>query len=574
MEEPLSRSSRSLWQRDWFLLAILLLLAGGIHAWMIRHTAVAARDSIGFIRYAWHLQHCPWGEVMREELHPPLYPLSVLAVSIPVRQLVHTSDSLAMQLSAQLASSLAGILLVIPMFYIGRELFDRWVGFWAALLFHCLPVGSRALSDGLAEGIYLLLAATLFLFALRGMRSGSPLQLGVCGICGGLAYLARPEGALLILVAGLMLFLMQGVAAWRKPWTRTLTCAATLSLGALAVSVPYMVTIGGFTNKTSPRWIWESLQQLLPEVEWNSDAFTKASLDSASGEAGASTGDLPRLPSTTVPATQDGASPVLLASIFAAWRPYWSEGNHIGDLGWGIREYVQEVGKGFHYIVWLPALLGLWWFRDRLRVLPGVWVMLLVCGLQTLFLLRLATVAGYISERHSVMFVLCGTFWAVAGMQELPRRLSTLGARASLPAAFVNWWGRRRLVEIIGVVALVVCGLPSTLKTMHPTRAGFRAAGLWLAEHAEPSDEVVDPFCWAHFYAGRVFTEPGPRLECQPFVKGYVVLDNIYSKDHHSHLPFLSLAERLAAKGTLVYHWPVQRPVENALVFVYKTTGP
>lgn len=562
MEEPPQRP-RSLWQRDWFLLVLLLLLAGGIHAWMIQHTAVAARDSIGFIRYAWHLQHCPWNEVMQAELHPPLYPISVLAVSVPVRQLLHTSDSLAMQYSAQLASSLAGVLLVIPMFYIGRELLDRWVGFWAALLFHCLPVGSRALSDGLAEGIYLLLAATLFLFTLRGLRTGSAIRLGVCGVCGGLAYLARPEGALLVLATGVVLVGMQAVSAWRKPWLRTLTCAATLSLGALAVSMPYMITIGGFTNKTSTIWIWESLHDVLRHVlNQNPETFQHSAQYSAasSGLDGS--------------ASQSAPTPFPLASIFAAWRPQWSEGNHVGDLSWGIREYIQEVGKGFHYIVWLPALLGLWWFRERLRVMPGLWVMILVCTLQTLFLLRLATVAGYISERHSVMFVLCGTFWAVAGMQELPRRLSALGERLALPAAFVNWWGRRRLVEVLGVVALLACGLPSTLKTMHPTRAGFRAAGLWLAEHAEPSDEVVDPFCWAHYYAGRVFVEEGPRDESQPFVKGYVVVDKIYSKDHHSHLPFLAMAERLAARGTLVYHWPVQRPVENALVFVYKTTGP
>lgn len=528
---------QSLWQRDWFLLGLLVLLASSIHAWMIAHTAVAARDSIGFIRYAWHLQHKPWGEVMREELHPPLYPLTVAAVSMPVRQIVPGSDSLTMQLSAQLASSIAGVLLVIPMFYIGKELFDRSVGFWSALLFHCLPVGSRALSDGLAEGIYLLLAATLFLFALRGLRSGSALRLGVCGIAGGLAYLARPEGVLLVLCTGAVLLGMQAVRAWRKPWARVLTCAASLSVGAIAVSLPYMITIGGFTNKTSTLWLWQSLREMVacaPDTD------------------------------VTRPA-HEGVNVIPLATVLAAWRPNWSQGNHVGNLAWGVEQYLKEIGKGFHYVAWLPALLGLWWFRQRLRVVPGVWVMLLVCGLQTLVLLRLAIVAGYISERHSVMFVLCGSFWAVAGMQELARRLSERWQAAPMTA---------RRIELVGMLALAVVGLPSTLKTLHPSRAGFRAAGLWLAEHVEPTDEVLDPFCWSHYYAGKVFVEDGPRQDSDPFIKGYVVLDNIYSKDHHSHLPALPLAERLAAKGQLVYHWPVHRAAQDALVFVYAAKGP
>ena len=69
-----------------------------------------------------------------------------------------------MVLDCQLASSLAAVLLVIPMFYLGRELFDRRVGFWSAALFECLPVTARITSDALSEATFLLfITGLLFL---------------------------------------------------------------------------------------------------------------------------------------------------------------------------------------------------------------------------------------------------------------------------------------------------------------------------------------------------------------------------------------------------------------------------
>src|SRR5262249_49195146 len=162
---------------------------------LLCHTEVAARDSIGFIRYAWQLQHRPWQEVLPHAEQHPGYPVVLLGVSLPVRQFLHLPDALAMQLSAQLASALAGVLLIFPMFSLGRELFDRTTGFGAALLFQCLPASGRVLSDGLSEATFLLLAATALYCGVRALRTRSVFGFGLCGLCSGLAYLTRPEGA-------------------------------------------------------------------------------------------------------------------------------------------------------------------------------------------------------------------------------------------------------------------------------------------------------------------------------------------------------------------------------------------
>src|SRR5205814_627612 len=75
--------------------------------------------------------------------------------------------------SAQLVSALASVLLVLPMFYLGKELFDRRVAFWATLLFQCLPASARVMPDGLSESLFFLLCASAFLFAVRGLRTGA-----------------------------------------------------------------------------------------------------------------------------------------------------------------------------------------------------------------------------------------------------------------------------------------------------------------------------------------------------------------------------------------------------------------
>jgi hypothetical protein len=520
------------WRRDLACILLLMLLASGLRGLVIWRTSVTARDSLGFIRYAWRLEREPWDVVLQQSLHPPLYPLSVLAMSIPVRQVLPTTspECLAMQMSAQLAAALAGVLLVIPMFYIGRDLFDRQVGFWSALLFQCMPVASRALSDGLTEGIYLLLAATFLVTGARALRSRSVLGFIACGLLSGLAYLTRPEGAALAIVLCLVLLALQLRPELRWPRQRLAECLVVLPISALVVAGPYMATIKNFSNKNSANWILESQPDGKPRAE----AGPKI--------AGLLFADM--------------------GPMLAEWEPGWrAGGRHMCSLSWAISAFVKEVGKGFHYIVCIPVGLGLFWFRSRVRTNPISWIGSGLCILYALVLLRLAMVAGYMSERHSLLFVLCGAPWAVAGMRELPVRLSQMWPRLLA-------WGQRPSVQFLFIISLCLYGVPNSLRPLHPTRLGFRAAGFWIAAHAQPTDEILDPYVWTRYYAGRELS----RL--QPAVKDvgsltYVVLDNIYSADHHSHLPALQRAEREAAGHAPVYHWPENVPASEALVFVY-----
>src|SRR5262249_17432810 len=147
----------------------------------------------------------------------------------------------------------------------------------------------------------------------------------------------------------------------------------------------------------------------------------------------------------------------------------------------------------FHYVTWLPALLGLWWFRDRFPALLGTWVLLLLCGLIALALWRVAALMGYTSDRHALLIVLCGTVWGVAGIRVMAGRAADLCRRLMSHRPGWSIVASERCWAAGLLLTLIASGLPKTLAPLHADRAGHRTAGLWLAEHAGPGDIVDDP---------------------------------------------------------------------------------
>jgi hypothetical protein len=117
---------------------------------------------------------------------------------------------------------------------------------------------------------------------------------------------------------------------------------------------------------------------------------------------------------------------------------------------------------------------------------------------------------GYVSDRHLMMLLLCGIYATTGAIWELPSRISAwlqrrdwTGIAGSVDR--FSWGGV--VVSLLLLGAMVAASMPKALETLHSNRAGYHAAGLWLAQHSKPVDVIQDDHCWAHFYAGRVFQE-------------------------------------------------------------------
>jgi hypothetical protein len=334
----------------------------------------------------------------------------------------------------------------------------------------------------------------------------------------------------LVVAAVALVLLGRQVLLRHRVSTRALLAGLTgLCVGAAVVGIPYVGVIHRLTNKPTGLEILHALKAV-PSARWAPDYI-----------------------STAQGSDSVGTRPLILAATVGVYWAELRESYPFKRLFWSLAAVVVEVLKTTHYAGWIPASVAVFWFWPRWRWMPGAWVVLALCALHGLMLWRVAFVAGYVAERHSLVFIMCGVFWAVAGVMAMASsilRWGRLMKGSDRPAIVV------RAVPALVMMLLGALALPKTLEPLHTNRAGFHAAGLWLAQHTAPDDVVVDPFCWAEYYSGRTLSRascPGATEDQQV---RYVVLGGTESE--HSRLPLIPLAESLANHGSVVYRWPDQ----------------
>jgi 4-amino-4-deoxy-L-arabinose transferase-like glycosyltransferase len=429
-------------------------------------------------------------------------------------------------LAAQLANAIAAVLLVVPTYLIGRMLFGRNIGFAAALLFQVLPVPVRITSDGLTEGVYLLVSGVAIVLGVRAVRVPRISGFLLCGLATGASYLVRPEGLMLVAGPGAVTVWMGLTGRW--PRRTALGRLTALLIGVLLVSVPYMALIGKISNKTTSIILLKPNEA--PPRIYQGGPETK--LTTARGP------------------------------LFAEW---WNEERDAGKsrAWWALQAVFKETSKGANYVVWPLALFALLALRRRVATEPGLWVLIVLGACNFALLIYLAARVGYVSERHTVLLTLLACQFAAAG-------LPLLAAAAGQLVPRVERWGVRVTASGL-LVVLVASSVLVALKPMHPNREGHRHAGLWLAAHVTDNDGLVDPYCWAEWYAGRTLYRTSWNPD--PSRNTYVVLENENLKGSpHSRLPALPVAKKLIEHPTarIAYHWPENVPQDRAVIYVYK----
>lgn len=250
MPEPESRSIQRL---DWLLIAALIALVLPLRLWLLHNTEVTARDSIGYIRYALHFEQHEIKNVLKWNHQHPGYPLCILGMSWPIRAIDGATTPENMELSAQLVSLIASTLLLLPMYFLGRQFFDRPVSFTASLLFQYLPISAQHLSDGISEPLFLLFLVSGLLQCVHAVRDRTIGRSVLAGLFTGLAYLTRPEGLLILPAFGLVLIAMQCRREWRCSWPRFVACGVACLISTSLVGAAYVVIVGHITNKPSAK---------------------------------------------------------------------------------------------------------------------------------------------------------------------------------------------------------------------------------------------------------------------------------------------------------------------------------
>lgn len=512
-------------RRDLLCIVLVLLVGLAVKSWLFLRTEVLARDGVGYIRFAASLHQEPWPNVLRSEQQHPLYPIAVAVThELFLAANIVTDSPIGWQSSAQAVSLICGLLLAVPMFFLARRLFGSRVAFWATLTFQVLPVPAQITTDTLSEGLFLLASASALLAAVIGLERRYTWAFAITGIFGGLAYLTRPEGAILIALAALMVLWLQISPTQRMPWRKALACWGGLSV-AILVALPYWLTIGGLSNKPASREFFKPLQESLTQH---------------------------------VSASPRGGS-LLLASRFTDGV----DGRRLDDVGplYALGEVLDEVCKAFNYAVWIPVVLGLPWYARRFASSPGVLLLTLLIVVQFLVLWLLAYRVRYVSERHTLLIVLVGCILSMATLFHWAEQLPTWWRALPFTSRF-TWVdrflepNRLRIGMEAAFVVAVALGLTQTLKIPHQHRVGHKLAGLWLQQHMQPCDKLVDPYGWASFYAGR-FVPPSQsqiRSDSTKKPRRFVVVDPADQDLHRRRL----IDEELAGlkPSEPVFAWP------------------
>ena len=520
------------------ILLILMLLVAGLRAWQITHTEVAARDSIGFIRYAWLLENSKdWKSVIKDAQQHPGFPLAIHLVSKPVRFFVGSDLPFAYQLSSQLVSSFFSVLLVLPLFYLAFEIFSIKVAIWSVLLFEFLPAISKVLGDGLSEGMFLFFAASALFCIFIAFKTGRVTTWFFAGLFSACAYLVRPEGMIIVFAcfAVMLVNIVLGKFNDSKSKIKMVAGLAGLILGFIVLALPFMLTIGKLTTKPTGQKILEKIAVLQVEADR-------------------------RL------ALLNGPGVVMKvfdqAPLFASW---W-EGEDKGPAArfmWSFMVLGDSYLKGLNYLGCAFALVGLLLMPKGVWWKPSVIVIVVSFAILNVAFYRVALVMGYLSERHVMLALMMMVIWAAYGGVVLGDMVVVFFRESWIKVGL----GRLNQFSLL-LILLLVPSVYKSMETLHYNREGFKQVGKWLAINCNEGDLVEDAFCWSHYYAGKVFLEGKSGLVVSdPRVK-YVIVER--SSNPHLRLQTQDEESLKAQKGKVVYDWPCTRKGANSSVLVYE----
>ena len=240
----------------WLVLAILLLAAGW-RAIVALTIPCITRDSVMFCEHG-----CALGErgiaylqepVMQQH---PLFPAAVLAAQRTARLFGAADSPMTWQRSGQVVAWLAGLAVVGLAGAVTRRFVQRLelpidarlAGCCGMLLAALLPLNvwlsAEVMSDQLHLAFYLLGVLALLKLNSAGMAF-------LCGIAGGLAFLTRPEGIVVVL-AGLATF----IAARRTTWRIRARHAVVMIAAFMVCALPYWLSTGTLSAKKNPlEWL-------------------------------------------------------------------------------------------------------------------------------------------------------------------------------------------------------------------------------------------------------------------------------------------------------------------------------
>jgi len=474
------------------LVAIVVLVALPVRLYLSITGAMISRDGVNFIWYAQGLADHPVVEMRRQPQHP-LYPALVLATHVVLqgpRQFIAAADPLAdpvfgWEVAAVAVTLAGGLAVVIATYALAAGVFDRRTGLIAAALAATAAEFCQLSADGLTDMPHLAVYLFAMAAAVHGLRDRGKAWLLVAGVLSGLAFLLRPEGAEVAVVAAVLVL---GARGWRR--RQRLAGVLALALGAGLVASPYMLVTGKLVQKKSIGRFWgrdaasTSIGGVGPAMAQASRRFRAARAEAR--------GSCLAAPRSCQEGVMVAGGPPALAAVT--------------DVGRALGRIAENWWRSLRVTFMLPVIA--WLIRRRdVQGDPGGHRLIAAAGLLHVLILVALLIRfdywGLFSLRHVVVLAGLTLPFSAAGVVAI---LNTIESR------------RRRVVALILGVAMIAPTLPWLLEARHADRAYLRRAGEWIRAHTDGTPRILTTRHRVAFYANGIHVFSPLDAEVEPIL--------------------------------------------------------
>ena len=429
-----------------FVVVLLMVASGALLLWKTSRTEIVFADGLRYIRQAKVIEAGELVGGLLDAIDHPAYPIAISWA----HSLEGGDGPLDWQRAGQMASVMAGILLVIPLYLVALELVGPRAAWMAVALSYIAPVVSNVTADVLSEGMFLLFWSWGVWAALRFLKDGRFVWLTPMIAATGLAYFTRPEGLLLPAAVVATLMLMPLLPSTRLRWPRWWAAVGLLVIGPAVIVGPYMVHKGSMGTKPA-------IARLL------------------------------------------GSAPPSSSEAVERNRPLDPEQSAVRTYAVATKAVFESIRDAVTVPVLLIVPFGLFVARksgpsSRQWLFLGVVFCSAFGGL-----VRLHATGGYCSPRHAMVPALLLFPFSALGIDHVLRSIRLPGRLLGTPGEAIRpgpiFW-------LLALGALAMPTLPRHATPLNASFAAYRDAAEWLRENAGPGDKVVDLTGWSQFYGG------------------------------------------------------------------------
>lgn len=140
------------------------------------------------------------------------------------------------EVAGKLVSTLFGILMILPVYFLGKRIFDEKVAFYASLFLVVHPYVRRFSGDVLKESTYLFFLVTALWFAWRTIQNEKKYPFLFISLLSVIAYLVRPDGVEVVLI---VFFYVLFIKKFSMPGEKTKVILFLL-LSSVVLLLPYL----------------------------------------------------------------------------------------------------------------------------------------------------------------------------------------------------------------------------------------------------------------------------------------------------------------------------------------------